>query len=189
MHGDLHLGQTLRTAKGWKIVDFEGEPAKPLAVRLLPDSVWRDVAGMVRSFDYAPRVVAMTGAPSRRAEAEQRAYRAAEWAARNRAAFLEAYTDRARRRRRRPDNRPSADAYLADKIVYEAVYEAATVRAGSPSRSQPLRGRHDERTDHAHDASPRAREPTRPTEPRRPPEVPRPRRTPTLRTPASSTST
>ena len=124
VHGDLHLGQTLRTVKGWKIVDFEGEPAKPLAERLLPDSVWRDVAGMIRSFDYAPRVVAMTsGGVDTGAEADQRAYRAAEWAARNRAAFLEAYTAALGTAL---DGAAGTllDAYLADKVVYEAVYEA-----------------------------------------------------------------
>lgn len=123
VHGDLHLGQTLRTVKGWKIVDFEGEPAKPLAERLRPDSVWRDVAGMIRSFDYAPRVVAMTGGADVGGEAEQRAYRASEWAARNRAAFLDAYTDK---RGEVVDGANVAllDAYLADKVVYEAVYEA-----------------------------------------------------------------
>ncbi len=121
VHGDLHLGQTLRTVKGWKIVDFEGEPAKPLAVRLEPDSVWRDVAGMIRSFDYAPRVVALTGDDG--ADSAQRAYRAAEWAARNRQAFLESYTEH---RGTGLDEAASAllDAYLADKVVYEAVYEA-----------------------------------------------------------------
>lgn len=123
VHGDLHLGQTLRTVKGWKIVDFEGEPAKPLAERLRPDSVWRDVAGMVRSFDYAPRVVAMTGGADVGGEAEQRAYRASEWAARNRAAFVDAYT---RERGEELDGANSVllEAYLADKVVYEAVYEA-----------------------------------------------------------------
>ena len=124
VHGDLHLGQTLRTVRGWKIVDFEGEPAKPLAERLLPDSAWRDVAGMIRSFDYAPRVVAMTaGGADIGGEAEQRAYRASEWAARNRAAFLDAYTGQ---RGQDLDSTASIllGAYLADKVVYEAVYEA-----------------------------------------------------------------
>ncbi len=127
VHGDLHLGQTLRTVRGWKIVDFEGEPAKPLSKRMLPDSVWRDVAGMIRSFDYAPRVVALTGAGADEgAETEQRAYRANEWATRNRAAFLESYCAE---RSLAPheadaDSAILLDAYLADKTIYEAVYEA-----------------------------------------------------------------
>lgn len=123
VHGDLHLGQTLRTVRGWKIVDFEGEPAKPLAVRLEPDSVWRDVAGMIRSFDYAPRVVALTGLGPDSPESNQIDYRASEWSARNRAAFLDAY---AAQRGQDPDPGTATllDAYLADKVVYEVVYEA-----------------------------------------------------------------
>ena len=120
VHGDLHLGQTLRTAKGWKIVDFEGEPAKPLAERVVPDSPWRDVAGMLRSFDYAPRVAAMTAAATGDNGTEQRAYRAAEWSARNQAAFLEAYTTHDLT----GGERTLLAAYLADKAVYECVYEA-----------------------------------------------------------------
>ena len=120
VHGDLHLGQTLRTAKGWKIVDFEGEPAKPLSERVLPDSPWRDVAGMLRSFDYAPRAAAMTAAATGDDGAEQRAYRAAEWSARNQAAFLEAYAGRDLT----GDEQTLLAAYVADKAVYECVYEA-----------------------------------------------------------------
>jgi maltokinase len=120
VHGDLHLGQTLRTAKGWKIVDFEGEPAKPLSERVLPDSPWRDVAGMLRSFDYAPRVAAMTVAGIGDEGAEQRAFRAAEWSARNQAAFLEAYAGR----ELTTEEQTLLAAYVADKAVYECVYEA-----------------------------------------------------------------
>ena len=120
IHADLHLGQTLRTVKGWKIVDFEGEPAKPLSERLLPDSRWRDVAGMLRSFDYAPRVVERTAKESEYVGAEQREFRAAEWAERNRDAFLSAYAGGDLT----VDQETLLSAYVADKAVYEVVYEA-----------------------------------------------------------------
>lgn len=119
IHGDLHLGQTLRTVRGWKVVDFEGEPAKPLAMRMLPDSPWRDVAGMLRSFDYAPRVVERTWSDGLDGGADQRAYRANEWAERNRAAFLSAYVGR----ELTPGEATLLAAYVADKAVYETVYE------------------------------------------------------------------
>ena len=121
IHGDLHLGQTLRTVRGWKIVDFEGEPAKPLAERVLPDSPWRDVAGMLRSFDYAPRVV--EGVDRRRRRRRRRGAarlpRRPSGPQRNRAAFLDGL------RRPRADRRraPLLAAYVADKAVYETVYE------------------------------------------------------------------
>ena len=119
IHGDLHLGQTLRTVRGWKIVDFEGEPAKTLAERVLPDSPWRDVAGMLRSFDYAPRVAAAALGDNDGAAA-QREFRAAEWSARNCAAFLDAYAGR----ELTDAEQALLDAYVADKAVYEVVYEA-----------------------------------------------------------------
>jgi maltokinase len=123
IHADFHLGQTLRTVRGWKLVDFEGEPAKPLSQRVRPDSAWRDVAGMLRSFDYAAHAV--------EADVEeaggQIAYRALEWVERNRAAFLAGYLETSKRT---ADGELSADqhallrAYEVDKAVYETVYEA-----------------------------------------------------------------
>ncbi|MCW2857619.1 MAG: hypothetical protein JWR52_3234 [Marmoricola sp.] len=122
IHGDLHLGQTLRTSLGWKLVDFEGEPAKPLAERRLPDSPWRDVAGMVRSLDYA---AASTAADLEATEHgyDQIGYRAHEWVEHNVAALLDGYTEQ----RGVPITgveQTLLDAYVADKAVYEAAYEA-----------------------------------------------------------------
>ena len=118
VHGDLHLGQTLRTALGWKVVDFEGEPAKPLAERVLPDSPWRDVAGMLRSFAYAPASV-LRGLGEDPQGASQLAFRAAEWTHRNQNHFLHAYAGGELDAR----DRTLLDAYTADKAVYECVYE------------------------------------------------------------------
>ena len=126
IHADLHLGQTLRTSLGWKLVDFEGEPAKDLAERRLPDSRWRDVAGMLRSFDYAARAVARDLAatdPEHDPEAAQIAYRADEWVNRNTTAFLDGYIEQRGRPLTR-DERALITAYVADKAVYEVVYEA-----------------------------------------------------------------
>jgi maltokinase len=117
IHGDLHLAQTLRTVKGWKIIDFEGEPMKTLAERVRLDSPLRDVAGMLRSFDYA------AGATLREfGTGDQLSYRADEWSRRNRHAFLDGYAARAGLDV--DDVTVVLHAYEVDKAVYEAVYEA-----------------------------------------------------------------
>lgn len=104
VHGDFHLGQTLHTPDGWKIIDFEGEPAKTMAERVAPDSVWRDVAGLVRSFDYAQASV--PGASP-------------HWAATCQQAVLTGYGSE----EDPADATRLLRAYLADKAVYEVVYE------------------------------------------------------------------
>ncbi len=119
IHGDLHLGQTLRTSQGWKIVDFEGEPVKPLAERQLPDSPWRDVAGMLRSFDYAARVVERSLSISDDADAELIDTRAQEWSERNKNHFMFAYAGG----QLSHAQQVLLSAYVADKAVYETVYE------------------------------------------------------------------
>lgn len=114
IHGDLHLGQALYGPGGWKLLDFEGEPQRPVAERTAPDLPARDVAGMLRSFDYAA-AVGGTSDP--------------EWTQRAQLSFLEGYRDalQAADGAEEPLDLATTDvvlrALVLDKALYEVVYE------------------------------------------------------------------
>jgi maltokinase len=115
-HGDLHLGQTMLTDRGWVILDFEGEPARPLPERRLKRSPLRDVAGMLRSFSYAAAgawILRGTEPPE-------------DWEERARETYLDGYRERVDAALL-PPGQQASDQLLAvfelEKAVYELRYE------------------------------------------------------------------
>lgn len=122
VHGDYHLGQTLRTPdEDWVIIDFEGEPTRPIAERRQKTSALKDVAGMLRSFAYA------RGAAQRGQVADAAAL--AAWEAASREAFLSGYREAVREA---PvplvpaddgDFKAALAAWELDKALYEVAYE------------------------------------------------------------------
>ncbi|GGM07036.1 hypothetical protein GCM10010129_58670 [Streptomyces fumigatiscleroticus] len=107
IHGDLHLGQVLRAGREWFVIDFEGEPSRPLAERVSAHSPVQDIAGMLRSFDYAAR--------------QRRPWRP-QWARRCREAYCAGYAARAGWDPRKKHG--LLRAYETDRAVYEVLYEA-----------------------------------------------------------------
>jgi maltokinase len=115
-HGDYHLGQTMLSDRGWVILDFEGEPARPLPERRLKRSPLRDVAGMLRSFSYVragARLLRGVEAPE-------------GWEDRARAAFLDGYFGRVEPSLLPPGEAPTRQllaVFELEKAVYELRYE------------------------------------------------------------------
>jgi maltokinase len=131
IHGDYHLGQVLKAGQDWVVIDFEGEPARPLEERRRLASPLQDVAGMLRSFDYAafqPLVLGEdpdTPGPTRD-ELARFEGPAAAWIEANRAAFLDGYLARAGDTGKAlgGDHELLLRAFELDKAVYEVMYEA-----------------------------------------------------------------
>ena len=128
-HGDYHLGQVLKTRDGFVILDFEGEPARPLAQRRAKNSPLRDVVGMLRSFNYAAYSV-LFEEQGRGGDPAELEAQAAVWETTAREAFLLGYTDAARQNTGAQYMPASSEAfndvlsaYEMEKALYELNYE------------------------------------------------------------------
>ena len=135
IHGDLHLGQLLVVNGDVNIIDFEGEPAKPLHLRRARSSPMRDVAGMIRSFDYAAAITREKSLASHGHIPEPRVMAFLDsFAGKAEDSFLDGY---AAGGFGSGLNRDLIDLFLIEKAAYEVCYEAAN----RPSWvSIPLRG-------------------------------------------------
>ena len=126
IHGDLHLGQFLRADSGWFVIDFEGEPGRPVPERVRPSSPLRDVASMLRSFHYASRAALV----DRGRDLDPELSKLAEaWESRTVEAFCRGYQRTNGGQPLLPaqeaDQQALLQAFELDKAVYEVSYELA----------------------------------------------------------------
>ncbi|HZO93712.1 MAG TPA: maltose alpha-D-glucosyltransferase [Candidatus Baltobacteraceae bacterium] len=128
-HGDYHLGQVLVLADDFMIVDFEGEPARPPEARRRKSSPLRDVAGMLRSFNYAAVAGVRGLAQDRGEDTSGLEPLARDWERRTVAAFLEGYRETIAGCSSYPDDPAQAqallDLFVLEKAFYEMSYELA----------------------------------------------------------------
>jgi len=143
VHGDLHLGQVLVAHGDAYLIDFEGEPARSLSERRAKDSPLRDVAGMLRSFDYASAKLdeAAVGKSGDESAVEAAHGVSERYLLASRRAFLEAYwqssADIAHRFTAAEGASAALELFVLEKTVYEIAYEAANRPAWL---GVPLRG-------------------------------------------------
>jgi 1,4-alpha-glucan branching enzyme len=127
VHGDYHLGQVLRTENDFILLDFEGEPAKPLMERVLKVSPLKDVVGMIRSFDYAAFAALFSFSGDRSDVFEKLTPFAKSWRTWVSASFLKAYLDQAKGASFLPEDPEHVgallDVLMLDKALYELLYE------------------------------------------------------------------
>jgi maltose alpha-D-glucosyltransferase / alpha-amylase len=127
-HGDYHLGQVLAAQNGFAIIDFEGEPRRSLADRRHKQTPVRDVAGMLRSIDYAAAVALRMAADLPSLDRPSLARFCTDWRDRSVAAFFEGYSqaiDGSACWPSGPAARGLLDLMLLEKVLYEIVYELA----------------------------------------------------------------
>jgi maltose alpha-D-glucosyltransferase/alpha-amylase len=127
VHGDFHLGQVLRAKHDFYILDFEGEPTRPLHERRARHSALKDVAGMIRSFHYAAWTSLQAYTTRRPDDFSRLEPWSRLWAQSTSAAFLRSYREAVAGAAFVPDDeatwRVLLEAHLLDKVLYELAYE------------------------------------------------------------------
>ena len=141
IHGDYHLGQVLKTTRGWMILDFEGEPARTLDERRAKHTPLRDVAGMLRSFSYAAVAALFQRADPDTAVWTSLSPWATTWERLARERFLAGYLTKSHEGHFLPTDREDINLMLDVLEIDKALYELGYERGHRPEWARiPLRG-------------------------------------------------